>query len=68
MKRLSVLLFAIFLFFAVSPLQSQEKTISHPAWSVFFSSNGGCTQAITQELDKAKISILVVKSRRSLHS
>ena len=59
MKRFPVLLLTIFLFSAISPLQSQEKPIQHPSWSVFFSPNGGCTQEITQELDKAKISILV---------
>jgi len=59
MKRLSVLLLAVFFFSPVSALYSQEKPTPCPSWSVHFSPNGGCTQAIVQELDKAKVSILV---------
>jgi phosphatidylserine/phosphatidylglycerophosphate/cardiolipin synthase-like enzyme len=59
MKRLSVLFFAILLFSLVSPIQSQERATPCPSWSVCFSPNGGCTQVIVNELDKAKVSILV---------
>lgn len=38
---------------------TQEKSNPCPSWSVYFSPSRGCTQTIIQELDKAKISILV---------
>ena len=37
------------------PLQAQEK----PVWSVYFSPNRGCTDAIVRELSDAKSSILM---------
>jgi hypothetical protein len=57
MKRLlSTILLSIFLItFPLSPL-AQDKP---PAWSVYFSPQGGCTEAIIKELDKAETSILV---------
>jgi len=57
MKRLlSTILLSIFLItFPLSPL-AQDKP---PAWSVYFSPQGGCTEAIIKELDKAKTSIFV---------
>jgi phosphatidylserine/phosphatidylglycerophosphate/cardiolipin synthase-like enzyme len=59
MKRLSVILLAVFLFSTGSFLPAQEKPTRCPSWRVYFSPNGGCTQAIIEELDKAKDSILV---------
>jgi phosphatidylserine/phosphatidylglycerophosphate/cardiolipin synthase-like enzyme len=35
-----------------------EKT-SPPSWEVYFSPNGGCTDAIVRELDKAQSTVLV---------
>ena len=32
---------------------------NQPTWEVYFSPQGGCTEAIIKELDKAKTSILV---------
>jgi TonB family protein len=43
------------LVFPGSPI-SQEKL---PGWEVYFSPNGGCTEAIIKELNKAKTTILV---------
>lgn len=58
MKRLLISLFAFF--FACSPLiQAQEGSNLYPSWSVYFSPNGSCTEAIIKELDKAKTSVLV---------
>ncbi len=39
-----------------SPVIPQEKT---PSWEVNFSPNGGCTDAIVRELDKAQSTVLV---------
>jgi phosphatidylserine/phosphatidylglycerophosphate/cardiolipin synthase-like enzyme len=57
MQRLPhIILLAIFL--VVSPISpmAQDKP---PAWSVYFSPHGGCTDAIIKELDNAKSTILV---------
>jgi phosphatidylserine/phosphatidylglycerophosphate/cardiolipin synthase-like enzyme len=56
MKIIRILLLAIFLLtFPLSPM-AQEKP---PAWSVYFSPHGGCTDAIIKELNDAKSTILV---------
>jgi hypothetical protein len=44
----------ILVFPPISPV-----TATQPAWSVYFSPKGGCTEAIVQEIGKAKSSILV---------
>lgn len=59
MKRLSVLLLAIFLFTCIFPIQAQEKAAPCPSLSVYFSPKGGYTDAIIKELDKAKTSVLM---------
>jgi phosphatidylserine/phosphatidylglycerophosphate/cardiolipin synthase-like enzyme len=59
MKRITALL-AIFIFtfciFSPLPASPQEKP---PAWEIYFSPHGGCTEAVIRELDKAKTTILV---------
>jgi phosphatidylserine/phosphatidylglycerophosphate/cardiolipin synthase-like enzyme len=57
MKRLlrTILLSIFLLTFPLSPL-AQDKP---PAWSVYFSPHGGCTDAIIKELNNAKSTILV---------
>ena len=61
MKRITALL-AIFTFtfciFSPLPASPQEKPVTCN-WEVYFSPKGGCTDAITKELDKAKSTILV---------
>jgi len=59
MKRLLSLFLSICLLSLPFCLQAQEKTIPSPSWSVYFSPNGGCTQAIIREIDQAKREILV---------
>ena len=39
-----------------SPVIPQEKP---PTWELYFSPNGGCTEAIVRELDKAQNTVLV---------
>jgi phosphatidylserine/phosphatidylglycerophosphate/cardiolipin synthase-like enzyme len=60
MKRITILISALILTFWVpfSPLAtfSQQQPLT---WEVYFSPKGGCTDAITKELDKAQITILV---------
>jgi phosphatidylserine/phosphatidylglycerophosphate/cardiolipin synthase-like enzyme len=58
MKRLSFTFLLFFLISCVLPFHSEAQSPS-PSWSVYFSPKGGCTQAIINELDKAKSSILV---------
>ena len=59
MKRLAVLLSVIFIFSAASILPAQERPAPCPSWSIYFSPNGGCTDAIVKELDNARSSILM---------
>lgn len=59
MKRLTVLLLAIFIFSTASILPAQERPAPCPSWSIYFSPNGGCTDAIVRELNGAKTFILV---------
>lgn len=55
MKRLLTFILAVVLLtFATPSIHPQA-----PAWSVYFSPKGGCTEAIVKELDKAKTSILM---------
>ena len=59
-KRLIDLFVAsgITLFMVLSP----SPTLPHdnpPIWEVYFSPNGGCTDAIVKELDKAQSTVLV---------
>jgi phosphatidylserine/phosphatidylglycerophosphate/cardiolipin synthase-like enzyme len=57
MKRfLRTILLAIFLLVSpISPMAQENPT----SWEHYFSPNGGCTEAIIKELDKAKTSILI---------
>ena len=59
MRRLLILLLGVFLLASSLPIQAQEKSNLFPSWSVYFSPNGSCTEAIIKELDKAKTSVLV---------
>ncbi len=45
----------VFIISLATPLNAQEKL----AWSVYFSPNGGCTDAIVRELENARSSILM---------
>ena len=51
-------IFAVILFMFLSPsiTLSQEKPTT---WEVYFSPNGGCTDAVVRELDKAQRTVLV---------
>ncbi len=55
MKRLPILLLAIFLLVASVSAIAKEK----PSWSVYFSPHGGATEAIVKELGHAKTSVLI---------
>ena len=59
MRRLLILLLGVFLLASSLPIQAQEKSNLFPSWSVYFSPNGSCTEAIIKELGKAKTSVLV---------
>ena len=56
MSRLSIFL-AVLCVTSVSALQAAPKTIPQP--EIYFSPDGGCTEAIVAEIEKAKTSILV---------
>ena len=60
MKRITflciILTFSLLMFQLPSPSLPQDKP---PTWEVYFSPNGGCTDAIVRELDKAKSTVLV---------
>lgn len=59
MKRffLPILLFLLVSFAA--PAHAKDKPIPCPILAVYFSPNGGCSQAIIQELGPAKASVLL---------
>jgi phosphatidylserine/phosphatidylglycerophosphate/cardiolipin synthase-like enzyme len=48
--------FVLLVSFCSYPVVAQEN---QPTWELYFSPNGGCTEAIIRELDKAKTTILV---------
>jgi phosphatidylserine/phosphatidylglycerophosphate/cardiolipin synthase-like enzyme len=59
MKRLVLYIaftFVLLVSFCSYPVAAQEN---QPTWELYFSPQGGCTEAIIKELDKAKTSILV---------
>jgi phosphatidylserine/phosphatidylglycerophosphate/cardiolipin synthase-like enzyme len=58
MKRFPLPILLVLLVFFV-PAHSQDKPTPCPTLAVYFSPNGGCTQAIIRELDKAMSSVLV---------
>jgi len=58
MKGLSVFFFCLCLAFSNAPGQSYTKDVV-PAISVFFSPDGGCTDAIVKNLGQAKSNVLV---------
>ncbi len=55
---LTVILWIILSSCATVPAEKTKKT-SPVTWEVYFSPNGGCTDAIVRELDKAKNTVLV---------
>jgi phosphatidylserine/phosphatidylglycerophosphate/cardiolipin synthase-like enzyme len=60
MKKVSAFLLILFLILFSSSLHyAPDKTPTSPTLSVHFSPNGGCTQAIVNEQNKAKTSILM---------
>jgi len=59
MKRLSLLPLIFLAACATTPVQPLAPPPTPVIWSVCFSPKGGCTEAIVQELGKAKSSILV---------
>ncbi len=54
----TVILWIILSSCATVPAEKTKKT-SPVTWEVYFSPNGGCTDAIVRELDKAKNTVLV---------
>ena len=59
-KTLGIILSSIVLLFSLqSYSQAIDLTLSNTPVSVYFSPNGGCTEAIIKEIDKAKSEILV---------
>jgi len=59
MKRLPLILIVFLIGCATVPVQPPAPLLTPVIWSVYFSPNGGCTEAIVKELDKAKTSILM---------
>jgi phosphatidylserine/phosphatidylglycerophosphate/cardiolipin synthase-like enzyme len=59
MKRFLLPILLVLLVSFAAPAYSQDKPTPCPTLAVYFSPKGGCTQAIVQELDKAKSSVLV---------
>lgn len=55
----TVLCSIVFLFLLQGYSHSIELTLSNTPVAVYFSPNGGCTEAIIKEIDKAKSEILV---------
>ena len=54
------IVFGITLWMALSSCATvPAENTSPPNWEVYFSSNGGCTDAIVRELDKAQSTVLV---------
>jgi phosphatidylserine/phosphatidylglycerophosphate/cardiolipin synthase-like enzyme len=58
MKYLAALI-SVILFLAPTPSQPQDRNTAAVILNVHFSPNGGCTEAIIKELDKAENSVLV---------
>jgi phosphatidylserine/phosphatidylglycerophosphate/cardiolipin synthase-like enzyme len=59
-KAFAISLSAILvLFFVAPPVHSIELTLNNAPTQVYFSPNGGCTQAIVREITDAKSEILV---------
>ena len=59
MKRLSLILIIFLSGCAATPIQPSPPPLTSVILSVCFSPKGGCTDAVVQELDGAKTSILV---------
>lgn len=58
-KVLSIGLVLVFLSIACSNTQAADLTLNSTPTQVYFSPNGGCTEAIVKEIGKAKQEILV---------
>jgi phosphatidylserine/phosphatidylglycerophosphate/cardiolipin synthase-like enzyme len=59
MKRLVLYIAFTFVLLALFCSYTVAAQENQPTWEVYFSPQGGCTEAIIKELDKAKTSILV---------
>ena len=59
MKRLSLVLLIFLAGCAVAPIHPSSPPPTSLVWNVYFSPNGGCTEAIVKELEGAKTSILI---------
>lgn len=51
--------FLAFFFISLSPLPAALSQEKPPAWEVYFSPHGGCTDAIIREVTKAKSTLLI---------
>ncbi len=58
-RNFSIGLISLFLFAACSDTQATDVTLTNRPAQVYFSPNGGCTDAIVREIWKAKTEILV---------
>lgn len=59
MKRVTFVLLIFLAGCAATPIQPSLPPPTSLVWNVYFSPNGGCTEAIVKELEGAKTSILV---------
>jgi len=59
MKRLSLFLFIFLAGCTAAPIQPSQPPPTPLVWNIYFSPNGGCTEAIVKDLESAKAFILV---------
>jgi phosphatidylserine/phosphatidylglycerophosphate/cardiolipin synthase-like enzyme len=50
---------SLFLSGSCGPQEKVPRTLKSPSWQVYFSPKGGCTEAVVEELGRAKSSVLV---------
>lgn len=53
------IILALFIAGSALTVRAAENTTNCPAWSVYFSPRGGCTEAVVAALEKAKSTVLV---------
>jgi phosphatidylserine/phosphatidylglycerophosphate/cardiolipin synthase-like enzyme len=54
-----IILFLLILFTVSNPASAKDLTLTNAPTQVYFSPNGGCTEAIVESLGKAKTEVLV---------